>query len=212
MGNVSFVIQYLRKNEDKNIDLKKVENELNLLREEYSEISSNLEACISFQDDSNHEINEIQIALEEEIGNQHKVEYEISKLRNLYLQNSNNTALETIVDPWLLEQENQISTLDKEINKLYRARTKLSEKLKTKNDEFEKILTNILMKNLSPLFSHFASKFLGTKCELVIDSKKVRRKPVSFMYPRFFGKDRNLISRVSNPKDFSSTKLLEWLY
>jgi hypothetical protein len=105
------------------------------------------------------------------------------------------------VDPWLQEQNRAIEKLDDEIEKLYRKRDDAKAKLKKINDNIVEVLHSV-NERLTPLFSNYASEFLGTNCELVIAQRTRQGKPVAYMYPRFLDKERPSMTQVSESQRF----------
>jgi len=104
-------------------------------------------------------------------------------------------------DPWLLEQNRAIKKLDDEIEKLYRKRDDAKAKLREINEKILQVLRSV-NESLTPLFSEFASQFLGTNCELVIAQRTRQGKPVAYMFPRFLDKERPSMNQVSESQRF----------
>lgn len=106
-----------------------------------------------------------------------------------------------VPDTWLDEQQKQIARLDVRINNLYRQRDEASKSLKELNEQIISLLNNV-NSELTPLFSEYASKFLGTRCKLVVSQRRINKKPVAYMYPSFNEKDRSEMEQVSESQRF----------
>jgi uncharacterized membrane protein len=121
--------------------------------------------------------------------------------QKLTAKQAENSGDPTQRDKWLERQEDQIRELDRQIENLYGKSKQAREELEQLNRKQLSMLDRV-NEELTPLFSHFASKFLGTECNLVVSTITRQRKPITFMYPRFNDKDRELSTSVSESQKF----------
>jgi hypothetical protein len=180
-------------------DSKSLTDEINSLRETIKTIDHDLVTYAVAQASAKATINVLQENFAEKTRSLRNLDTERLELKTTLAAITSNVDGES--DPWLQEQNRAIEKLDTEIESLYRKRDAARIKLKEINKEILNTLHDVNHK-LTPLFSHFASQFLGTSCELVITQKTRQGKPVAYMYPRFSEKDRPTMNQVSESQRF----------
>lgn len=175
---------------------------INMLRERLEQLDTADKDYTTAQSTANIEINRIQDNLSEKKRQQRYLETKIMELRsqNIILDDAKPLA-NSQKDVFLEEQQLRIEQLEAQTADLYQQSREAQQALSELNKELEEVLSRV-NEELSPLFSYFASRFLGTDCELVVTRRLVRRRPVSYMYPRFYGKDRSLATHVSESQRF----------
>jgi len=193
------------KYEDEKIDDKHKEaliETINLLREKIEKLESDQKANIDAQISTDTEIKKLQDLLVEKKYQKRQIQSKTLELKALYSSKANSESIdESQKDIWLVEQQKRIAKLDTEINNLRKKSKDAQKALQKISKELINILNNV-NEELTPLFSHFASKFLSTECELVISQKTKARKPVAYMYPRFNNKERKETIHVSESQRF----------
>jgi DNA repair exonuclease SbcCD ATPase subunit len=176
--------------------------QINVFREHLDQLDSAQAECAKAQSAMKNEIRRIQNTISEKSREHRRLETEILETSSKYITSTGN---EPFSDPdkdlWLEKQNTRIKKLTSEIDKLYRKRDEASEKLEELNEEVLNALYDV-NERLTPLFSHFASRFLGTSCELVVTNRTKAKKPVAYMFPRFYGKERAYINQVSESQRF----------
>lgn len=176
----------------------KLAADINRLREHLDNLEHKQRASVDAQAVANFQVSSLQQKLSKLLKRKKSDDVRAGELRIQVQKLAGNDGSE---EAWLRKQKEEIDKLTREIDELNKKRATVLESLKRVNYEF----TNRLAKvndNLTPLFSQFASKFLGVECELVVGTMSRSRKPISYMYPRFGGKDRNDISEVSESQRF----------
>jgi chromosome segregation ATPase len=174
--------------------------EINSTRSAVREFDSDQKGLLETQTAVREEIRLIQHSLSEKARTRRDLDLEMTETRSKLILMSGDESSETYRDEWLENQNNRINKLNEEIDNLYRKRDEAGKRLKALNERVIEVLHDV-NERLTPLFSHFASKFLGTPCELVVNERK-GRKPVAFMYPRFLEKERAYIHQVSESQRF----------
>lgn len=194
-------VQYSpRENETSNQD--GLIDKINNLRNRLDEIDAQQQDYTTAEASSTKEIRRLQELANGKMREKRLIDNEIFEIQaKLTSQRAKEIDSPVERDEWLEKQEKLIKELDLQIENLYSKRTKAREELQELNTELVGMLDKV-NDDLSPLFSHFASKFLGTECELVISTKTRASKPVAFMYPRFLGKDRVQSTNVSESQRF----------
>ncbi|MSP12339.1 MAG: hypothetical protein EXR62_05205 [Chloroflexi bacterium] len=176
--------------------------EINKLRTQIEKLDSDQKTYIQAQTSSNIEIKRIQETITQKSRDKNRLETEKIDLKSKFITS---TESEPFSDPrrdeWLDKQNREIIELDSQIETLYRKRDEARSELQILNDELIQVLHRI-NEELTRLFSHFASRFLGTDCELVISQKTKVGKPIAYMYPRFHSKDREGVTQVSESQRF----------
>jgi len=190
----------LQPKEDNSVD--GLAERINSIREHIDRLDMAQADCTNAQASAKAEINRLQGELSNKNRNRRHVETEIITLRSKTLASSGEQSDATAdKDSWLEKQYSRIEDLNRQVDEYYRKRDSASMRLKEFNDTYLSRLHDI-NENLTPLFSHFASRFLGTTCELVVSHKTKLRKPVVYMYPMFNGKERANIDQVSESQRF----------
>jgi hypothetical protein len=175
---------------------------INRLRETLEQLESEQRSYVEAQATANVEIKQIQDAITAKARTRRQLESEIVELRSKYIADTGSEPFaDSERDPWLAEQRHQIAQLDTEVSELYRKSRESRKALETLNEELLSVLYRV-NDELTPLFSHFASKFLGTDCELVVSQRTRAKKPVTYMYPRFYEEDREQMAEVSESQRF----------
>lgn len=179
-------------------DSDKLSAEINRLRKHLAELDEKQRGCAKAQAVANHQLATLQPRLSQLLKQKRLDEARIAKLQIQMEKLSGDDGSEAA---WLRKQKEEIQKLTGEIDDLNKKRAVVLAKLKKVNDAFSKRLANV-NENLTPLFSQFASKFLGVRCELVIGTMSKAKKPITYMFPRFDGKNRDSISEVSESQRF----------
>jgi DNA repair exonuclease SbcCD ATPase subunit len=174
--------------------------EINSIRASVEALNSEQRACVEAEAQAKVEIEQIQKIMTGKARQRRDLDVELMELRNKLILTSGDQSGETERDRWLEQQNNRIDKLNQEIEKFYRKRDEAGKQLKELNEKVVLLLHQI-NERLTPLFSHFASRFLGTACELVV-TQKARRKPVAYMFPRFLDKERANLDQVSESQRF----------
>ena len=175
-------------------------DEINSTRLVVRELDSDQKGCVDAQTVTREEIRRIQHSLSEKARARRDLDLELTESRGALILLSGDESPETYRDEWLENQNKRITKLNEEIDNLYRRRDEAGKRLRVLNERVMEVLHEI-NDRLTPLFSNFASKFLGTPCELVV-TQRGRRKPVAYMYPRFLEKERAYIHQVSESQRF----------
>lgn len=191
-----------RISEAKVVDKDQLATQINALRTKLDELEVRQKDRAKARESAEAEIRRIQALIIEARQEQGNLESRLFDQRTKYsLAMGSKTELAR-VDREISDQEHRIHELDLEIENLYRKRDKIRTSLGTMNQELLRKMTEVNEK-LTPLFSRFASQFLGMDCELVVVSEKKRTgKPVAFMHPRFNGHERHSITEVSESQQF----------
>jgi len=179
---------------------KSLSNEINTVREKIEELDNEIRSCEGAQATAKATITVLQETLAEKSrALRHLIteRFELKTHQASLSSDSNGGG----PDPWLDEQNRAIERLDAEIERYYRRRDEARIKLKEINEKILNALHSVNEK-LTPLFSEFASQFLGTDCELVIAQKTRQGKPIAYMFPRFFDKERPSLTQVSESQRF----------
>lgn len=185
-----------RKNQDN------LTERINKLRNQLEEIATKEQEYALADATAKKELKRLQDTLGEKTREKRRIDSEILTIKSkLVTQRAKASNDEAERDEWLEAQERRIIELDAEIQKYYDKRDNAKKILNNLNEELIVSLEKV-NEELTPLFSHFASKFLGTNCSLVISTKTRASKPVSFMYPRFNDKDRQQSTNVSESQRF----------
>jgi hypothetical protein len=178
------------------------------LAEQINSLRAQLEKLVEAQSDSTGaqasakaEIERLQEQLIEKAQKHRHLQTEILAIRSKYLMLTQEQSPDPDRDSWLETQHEKINELDSRIEEFYRKRDAAGKKLKDLNEKYVEVLHGV-NENLTPLFSHFASRFLGTSCELVVSRRTRTRKPVGYMFPRFNDKERENIDQVSESQRF----------
>jgi chromosome segregation ATPase len=174
--------------------------QINSTRSILREVESDQKGLIDAQTSSRDEIKSLQLSLSEKARARRDADLELTETRSKLIVLSGDESAEGQRDEWLEAQNQRISKLNDEIDNLYRKRDDAGKRLKELNEKVVEVLHDI-NDQLSPLFSDFASNFLGTPCELVVTQRK-GRKPVAFMHPKFLEKERSNIYQVSESQRF----------
>jgi hypothetical protein len=175
-------------------------DEINSIREKVEQLDVEMTTCAAAQAISKSTISVLQGALIEKSRRLRDIDTERFDLKTKYALLAA-ASEDGEPDLWLQAQNGAIEKLNGEIDRLYRKRDEAKAKLNEINEEIVEILHQVNEK-LTPLFSDFASEFLGTTCELVIAEKTRQRKPVAYMYPRFLDKERPTMNQVSESQRF----------
>jgi DNA repair exonuclease SbcCD ATPase subunit len=175
-------------------------DEINSIRETVEQLNAEMTVCAAAQATAKSTISVIHETLVEKSRIIRNLDTERFELRTRYAALGADIG-EGELDPWLQQQNRAIEKLDEEIEDLYRKRDDAKAKLNEVNEKIVKTLHNVNEK-LTPLFSDYASKFLGTNCELVITQKTRQGKPVAYMFPRFLDKERRSMTQVSESQRF----------
>lgn len=181
-------------------DQQPLSDQINSLRETIERLDLEITAYAAAQATAKSTISVLQETLADKSRSIRNLNTERFELKTRYT-NLNEQFGDGETDPWLQEQNRAIEKLDNEIEKLYRKRDDAKAKLKEINEDILRVLHSVNEK-LTPLFSEFASQFLGTNCELVIAQKTRQGKPVAYMFPRFLEKERPSIHQVSESQRF----------
>jgi hypothetical protein len=176
----------------------KLAAEINNLREHLDKLEQKQRASIDAQAVANFQVSTLQQRLSKLLKRKKIDDVRTGELRIQVQKLSGDDGSE---EAWLRKQKEEIDKLTAEIDDLNKRRATVLESLKRVNDDFTNRLTKV-NDNLTPLFSQFASKFLGVQCELVVGTVSRSRKPLSYMFPRFGGKERTNISEVSESQRF----------
>lgn len=175
---------------------------INEFRTRLSELDQSIQSRKEALAKAKAEINRLKDVIEEKARNKRHLEFELLQLRTKFeAPDDPESASFKEDDPWLARQKEKVDQLTGDIEGLYRKRDHARTTLKTLNKELRGVVqaTN---EQLTPLFSLFASKFLGIDCALVVSEKTRAGKPVTFMYPRFYDKDRVSMAQVSESQRF----------
>lgn len=175
-------------------------DEINAIRETVEQLDNEIKSCAAAQATAKATISILQETLAAKSRRLRNLDTERLELKTRYsaVQADSNEDEE---DPWLQQQNRTIEKLDVEIERFYRKRDDAKAKLKELNEKILKVLHGVNEK-LTPLFSDFASEFLGTDCELVIAQKTKQGKPIAYMFPRFLNKERPNMTQVSESQRF----------
>ncbi len=177
-------------------------NKINDLRSRLEQIDAQQREYSTAEASSTKEVRRLQELASEKAREKHRMVTEVNEIQaKLTTQRAKESENPVERDEWLEKQEKIINDLDRQIDHLYKRRSKAREELQELNTELVRLLDKV-NEDLTPLFSHFASKFLGTECELVISTKTRASKPIAFMYPKFYGKDREQSNNVSESQRF----------
>jgi hypothetical protein len=171
---------------------------INELRERLDALTSKQQACLAAQATANQQLYALQPELSKLFKLKRALETRSSTLE-IALQKAAGSA--GPADTWLLKQKQDIEKLNREIAEAYRRRSEVLSELRKVNEHYVKRLRDV-NDVLTPLFSQFASKFLGVTCNLVVSVKIKARKPITYMYPRFNEKDRSFMFEVSESQRF----------
>jgi DNA repair exonuclease SbcCD ATPase subunit len=193
-------ITYPTDPEDASDERETLVQEINSIRAAVRELDADQKGLVDAQNLARDEIKRIQHSLSERARARRDFDLELSESRSMLIMLAGDESPETYRDDWLENQNNRINKLNEEVDGLYRKRDEAGKRLKDLNEKIMGVLRDI-DDRLNPLFSHFASEFLGTPCELVVTQRK-GRKPVAFMYPRFLEKERANIHQVSESQRF----------
>ena len=194
-------VQYSRESEAGG-DEDDLAERINKLRKRLDQLEHEQKTCIEAQAAANVEIKRIQDAITQKTRARRQLESEMVELRSKYITDTGHEPFaDPQEDPWLAKQRRDVDRLTEEINALYQKRDEAREALKRLNKQLTGVLHGV-NEELTPLFSHLASKFLGIDCELVVSQRTRAKKPVTFMYPRFHDKDREEMTQVSESQRF----------
>lgn len=98
-------------------------------------------------------------------------------------------------------KQRRIEELGKEVEEIYRMRDAKKGELKKLHNEFTNLLV-ALNKHLSQYFNKYASTFLGFDCELVVETKTIKKIPHVQYLPKLRGSIREGITSVSESQRF----------
>ncbi len=183
-------------------DKNQLAEKINALRARLEELASEQNVRAIARASAEKASRKVQELIAEKSKARGTLESELFELKSKYLLTTGSNRFgDSEEDKWLDNQHRQVEKLDTDIESLYRKRDKAREALAKLNDQ---LLDNLNMVNeaLTPLFSQFASQFLGTDCKLVVSKRTRPGKPIAFMYPSFNGQDRTSITQVSESQQF----------
>ncbi len=175
---------------------------INTLRRSLDQLEQDQRACVEAQAAANVEIKRIQDVVTGKTRVRRQLESEMVELRTEYvIETGSEPFTDAQEDPWLVKQKQDVDRLTGQVEALYQKRDEARAALNILNRQ----LTNVMRavnEELTPLFSHFASRFLGTECELVVSQRTRARKPVTYVYPRFNDEGREEMEQVSESQRF----------
>ena len=159
---------------------------INDLRKQQDQLSATQQACEKAQTAANLELKSIQDKVAEAQRSRRAIESTLAELRSrLTLDSASQPSADSKGDDWLDTQKQEIARLDQEILEYYSQSEQALKQLEKLNEMLVSRLGEV-RDNLTPLFADYASRFLGTHCELVISQRTHAKKPVAYMFPRFY--------------------------